>query len=332
MKKPGYVNEMKSMISELVQYRIAPQKLEELSKEKGMPVPFRLRLHDLQVIYESFQEFLKGTYITAEEILEVLSKEAFRSRLLKDSVLVLDEFTGFTPIQYGLLEELMRYVKDIYVTVTLDTREDPYLCAGMQELFYLSKKTVRSLSKIAARQRMEILAPVFLEHGPRTRFCASRQLQWLEQNLFRDIPKAYQGEKGDLFLYSLPNPRQELLFLAGEIRRLAREEGCRYREIAVVCGDVESYGNYVTEIFSQYDIPYFLDKKDNISFHPFTEMIRTALRTVEADFSYEAVLSYLRCGLSGISREEIDLLENYLLANRIRGWRKWQENFTCRGY
>ncbi|MCI8282652.1 MAG: helicase-exonuclease AddAB subunit AddB [Lachnospiraceae bacterium] len=328
VKKPGYINEIKSMISELMQYRISPGQLEELSRKEQMTAPFRCRMHDLWKMYEGFLDYLRGNYITAEEILEVLAQEAARSGILKGSVLVLDGFTGFTPIQYELLKELLRHCSDMFVTLTLDGREDFYRCQGMQELFYLSKKTIRSLSNIAKEQNVPIEEPVVLTPGKCTRFGQSKSLEWLEQNLFRNGKGAYQGEDCDVRLLCLSNPRQELLFLAGEIQRLVREEGCRYKEIALVCGDVEAYGNYVAEIFGQYEIPYFLDKKNNISFHPLTELIKTALKAVETDFSYEAVMAYLRCGLSGNARDEVDLLENYLLANRIRGWRMWQEKWV----
>ncbi len=328
MKKPGYINEMKSVISELVQYRIGPGQLKELSEDEKMPSFFRARMHDIMVMYQGFQDYLSGSYITAEELLEALVQAADRSKLLKGAVLVLDGFTGFTPIQYELLEELMRYVGDIYVTVTLDIREDPFVCTGMQELFYMSKKTVGNLSELAGKRHVPLQPPVLLSHSGKTRFGASKQLEWLEQNLFRTKPEQYRGEGGGIFLYSLPNPRKELMFVCSEIRRLVREEQYRYREIAIVCGDVAMYGNYVPEIFEMYEIPYFLDKKNNISFHAFTELIKAALRAVETDFSYEGVMDYLRCGLSGLSREEIDLLENYLLANRIRGYRRWQEKWV----
>lgn len=57
----------------------------------------------MNVIYRAFQAFMRERYITAEELLDVLCRVAERSRLLRDSVLVLDGYTGFTPVQYRLL-------------------------------------------------------------------------------------------------------------------------------------------------------------------------------------------------------------------------------------
>ena len=353
MKKPGYINEMKSVISELSQYQISAAQLTVLAEDEKLPAPFRYRLEDIQVMYQGFLDYLKGNYITAEEILTVLAEEVKNSALLKDCVLVLDSFTGFTPIQYTLLEQLMRCASEVYITVTLDEREDPFVITGPQDLFYMSKKNVKALAEIAVSNHIAIAAPVRVRHGKKSRFSQAKPLEWLERNLFRINWEAYPWNSGKeedslryqgmdeergysclsdpgehLFLYSLADPRQELLFLAGEIRRLVREEGYRYQDMAIVCGDVEMYGNYVPEIFEGYEIPYFLDKKTPITYHPLTEMIKSALTAVEQDFSYESIMAYLRCGLSGIKEEEIDLLENYILANRIRGFGRWKDKWV----
>ena len=45
-------------------------------------------------------------------------------------------------------------------------------------------------------------------------------------------------------------------------------------------------------------------------------------------FSYESVFRYLRCGMSDLSRREVDILENYVIALGIRGFRKWNETWV----
>ncbi len=346
MKKVGYISEIKSVISELTQYRIAPKELDVLIGQENMPPLFRHKIRDIQTMYQGFADYLQGKFITGEEALEVFAQAARQSELLKGSVIVLDGFTGFTPVQYHLLEELVKVVGEIMVTVTLDDREDPYVCSGVQELFYMSKKTVQALAKIAVRQHVEMKPPVWVAHGKKSRFAGSPALLWLEQNLFRPRPQVYRSTKGkkpdkasakqegggqDIFLYSLPSPRQEVSFIAREIIELVRTQGYRYKDIAVVCGDVEMYGNYAREIFEAYGIPLFLDARKDILFHPMTEFMRQALLVLEQDFSYESVVGYLRSGLSGIAMEQADILENYLLAVNIRGFSKWQQKWVRRG-
>lgn len=354
MKKSGYISEMKSIISELTQYRIAPEQLDVLIAQENQPPLFRYKIQDIQTMYQGFTDYLRGRFITGEELLEVFSQVAHQSELLKDAVIVLDGFTGFTPVQYHLLQSLVEIAGEILVTVTLDDREDPYCCRGVQELFYMSKKTVQTLTEIAAKKHVQISEPIWVKHGCKSRFAAAPSLLWLERNLFRPQPQAYQlpqaakqsgageqaeaavkptaeaGEQQDIFLYSLSDPRQELDFIAREIRGLVRS-GYRYKELAIVCGDVEMYGNYAREVFDTYEIPLFLDTRKDILFHPMTEFLRQLLLVLEQDFSYESLLGYLRSGLSGAAAAEIDLLENYLLAMKIRGFRRWQQKWVRRG-
>ncbi len=350
MKKSGYISEIKSIISELTQYRIAPEQLDALIEREDMPPLFRHKIRDIQTMYQGFTDYLQGKFITGEEVLEVFAQAADQSQLLKGSVIVLDGFTGFTPVQYHLLQTLVQIAGEIIVTVTLDKREDAYMCSGVQELFYMSKKTVQTLAKIAARQHVEMKDPVWITHSNKSRFAGSPSLLWLEQNLFRAQPQVYrfnemeqsagsseaykgQDERSwqNIFLYSLQSPRQEISFIAREIKDLVRAHGYRYKDIAVVCGDVELYGNYAREIFEAYEIPLFLDTTKDILFHPMTEFLRQALLVLEQDFSYESVLGYLRCGLCGITAAQTDILENYLLSVNIRGFRKWRQKWVRRG-
>ena len=147
MKKAGYISEVKSVISELTQYRILPKQLDSFIQDEEQSPLFRYKIQDIQTMYQGFLDYLEGrqsqsvrenNYITAEDLLEVLAQAADQSQILKGSVIVLDGFTGFTPVQYYLLETLLRLTDEIAVTVTLDEREDPYQCRGIQELFYMT--------------------------------------------------------------------------------------------------------------------------------------------------------------------------------------------------
>ena len=74
----------------------------------------------MSLIYKKFREYLQDRYITKEEILDVLCRTVPESELLKRSVVVLDGFTGFTPVQNRLLAELMKLARNVIVTVTID--------------------------------------------------------------------------------------------------------------------------------------------------------------------------------------------------------------------
>lgn len=134
--------EIKSFLSELMQYDIASDGLEQMKESaKSHPV-LRQKLQDVEVAYAAFLDYLQDNYITSEEILTVFADVAERSNILKDSILYLDGFTGFTPVQYKLLRKLLRVCGQVNVTVTLDKREQVWKMDKKYKLFYLSQKTI----------------------------------------------------------------------------------------------------------------------------------------------------------------------------------------------
>ena len=117
LKRLGYISEIKSLISEFTQYRITKEQLSALIEQNQKNPQLQFKLKDLKLIYESFQEYLKDTYLTAEELLGALSESVEESAAIKDSVIVLDGYTGFTPVQLGLLRKLLILSEEIYVAI-----------------------------------------------------------------------------------------------------------------------------------------------------------------------------------------------------------------------
>lgn len=149
LHRQGYIHEVKSAISEFLQYGIGTKdvaKLIEFAKKRGALVQ---KLKDLETLYKGFMEYIHGNFITTEEKLDVLGRSLHKSRLLPGSVVVFDGFTGFTPIQARVMGELMRLCGEVIVTLTMGAGENPYVQEGEQRLFYLSKKTAADLSRLA---------------------------------------------------------------------------------------------------------------------------------------------------------------------------------------
>lgn len=332
MERMGYIEEVKSLISELMQYGISPDKLSVfLKNDKNttfLPPSFHAKMTDVITLYRGFLEFMEGNYITAEEILTILIGLVEQSQLLRDSVLVFDEFTGFTPIQNQLMRKLLPVAERIEVLLTIDEKENFYSCLGNHELFYLSKHTILQLSRMAEELHINIEKPVVLGQSDTKRFAKAPGLAFMEKNLFRAWYQKKHGPVSDIVICNAKNPREELLYVVREITRLVKTGNYRYKDIAVVTGAVESYGQYVEELFGKYQIPYFLDQTTDVLFHPFIECIRAALEIVHTNFSYEAIMRFLRCGFTDFAESDIDLLDNYLLALGITGKSAWKKRWV----
>lgn len=291
----GFINQLKSQISELCQYGITPQDLELLQGETENPL-LKQKLGDLGLIFQEFKDYIADHYITAEEILDILCRELPRSEMLKNSVIFLDGYTGFTPVQYRIVELFITHALDVVCAVTVDYGADPYRESGIQNLFYMSKHTVCRLAAMAKAGGVELKEDVILDRRPAWRFAQSPALDFLEQNLYRYNGRAWKGEQDQVKLFCGQTPEEEVRYVKSRIESLVREQGLRYRDMAVVTGDLAAYGREITRQFDQAGIPFFMDDKKSILENPMVELIRAVLEAVR-DFSYENVFRYLKTGL-----------------------------------
>lgn len=364
----GFVSQLKSLLSEMYQYGITPDRLDELEKKTGQPI-LREKLEDFGLIYRSFQEYIKNKFTTAEEVLDLCCRELPRWEKLSRSEIYLDGYTGFTPVQYRILEICLQHCSQVKAAVTVDLREAFYSEAEKADLFYMSRHMICRLIDIASRSGVSHEPDICLESLPPVRFQNSPRLAYLEQNLHRCLGKERAKCPGkrkenpeEILLFSGKNPSHEVKFICRKIQQEIRK-GMRYRDIAVITGDLSCYGREIRKQFEEQNIPYFLDDKKSILSNPFVELIRSALELVRLDFPYESVFRCLKTGLVlddqllSLAKEKnkketdeasenmpdepdefvledgINRMENYVKALGIRGFKRWSSEWekTYRG-
>lgn len=327
MKKLGYISEVKSLISEFTQYRISSEQLLLMMERNQNNPQLYFKLKDMKVLYDGFQKYLEGAYLTAEELLEALEQSVEQSNTVRGSVLVLDGYTGFTPVQLNLLKKLLVLAEDVYVTLTIDAGENPFSPGAEYQLFYLTKKTVAQLMKLAAEVKIPVKKPVLKKDVGACRFREAPGLQFLESGVFRYRKTFWEKETEELKLHVFSGPRAEAEAVGREIQRLVRDEKLRYRDMAVVAGDLSVYGTLLEQVFLRLGIPAFLDQKKDVLKNPFVEFLRALLTALEEDFTYEPMFRMLRSGMTEVSREETDRLENYVIARGIRSFSGWNREW-----
>lgn len=328
IKKAGFINQLKSLISELYQYNIDNNKLSSaIDNTKENPV-LNNKLKDIFIIYDAFKNYLSDKFITNEEILDILSENINKSSIIKNSVIYLDSFISFTPSQYRLLEKLMKYSKSLVAAITIDTSATIYRVEEDYKLFHMSQKTISKLLEIAANTKTKHEEDILIKDKICYRFKNSDALCALEKNLFRYPYKIYKFKQDDISIHITKNPDDEIQFVSKEILKLVRDKNYQYKDIAVVMGDISIYADIIQKIFDENNIPFFIDNKRSILSNPFIEIIRSVLEIVIKDFSYESVFRYLKSGLTAIKRDDIDILENYVIALGIRGNKLWQKKWN----
>lgn len=328
IRKQGYISEVKSSISEFLQYGVRVDALKEMIEKCKERKALALKLGDIEVLYREFMNYIESKYITTEETLDVLAAMIPKSELLRGSVIVLDGFTGFTPVQYRVLEQLLLCADQVMVTLLLGREENPYEIGEKSSLFYLSKKTIADLRKIAFDNGIPCEEDVKIDDFPVVRQAANPQMAYLEKVLFRYNRKPYDGTEEKIHIRIAKDPAAEVDYVARKIREMVLRGGYCYRDIAVMTGDLNVYAYNIEEVFHNKEIPYYIDQTRKIVLNPFTEYIKSGLKIVINDFSYDSVFHFLRSGFADFTQEEIDRLENYVIALNLRGRKRYEEIFV----
>ena len=319
LSRPGQITEVKSLISELMQYAVSPDMLSMTAD--ALPPGLSGKITDIAALFREYESFCEQNYMNAEEMPLHLARMIPYAPSLKNTTAAFDGFTGFTPVQLPAVRALMSNCRDVYVTAALDW-------ADSSGLFSMSRTMIASLKKIAAETGTPVLPEETVLRDAPGRHAGNESLSFLERHLFRGKRAVYSGTPDSIRMSVYASPETEVRAAARKIRALMRTEGLRCRDFAVITGDLARYGDLVRRIFPSLDIPFFVDEKRTILHHPYTEFLRAAMQTAVSGWTAAALVRLLRTGLLPVSADETDRLENYAIALGLKRRQQYEEPFT----
>lgn len=318
-KEQGFTDIISEVITEFKKYNITVSNIEE-SIEKIEDKDLKDKLMDLSLIYNKFNGSIAENLIDGDDELTMLSEKLSRNAVYKDAEIWIDEFTTFTPQQMEVIKNLAIQCKTVNITLCMDEVSKNNE-SEVTDIFNSIRSTELRILKMMQDNNISYLEPINLNKGTPYRFKNSEELSHLEKYFFTYPFKAYKDNIENIRLYKANNSYDEVDAVAKEIIRLVRDYGYRYRDISVVCRNIDQYEKITKVIFNEYNIPYFLDKKIDILENPMVILILSAFEVYIKNWSYESVFKYLKSGIVEMPREDIDTLENYVLANGIKGFR-----------
>lgn len=327
MDKNGFVSRLGKTITEFFRYRVTPEQLETMSNQEGLSHSVQDKCRDMASIYRRYEEFLSETYLTGDTTLSLLEEKLASSAAFGDTEIWLDGFYGFTPQEYGVIAQLLRLCKRVSITLPMD--EHSYFASSLPPAapFFEPHLTKQKLVSLAEEMGIAMESPVFFKENHRAQTPA---LAFLEKNYFYGYYKKSPDHEG-IHICSCATRESEMTYAAGQILSLVREQGLRYRDIAIVTNAMSAYEKGLKGILSEAGIPCFVDSRRDIASHPLIGLVNSLLECVVYDFRYEAVFSYLKTGLTPMAQEDMDILENYVLAYGIKGY-KWKKDVWSYGF
>jgi len=321
--RPGMADLLAQAIGEFKTYRITPEMLKEFQDSDLL---LTQKAKELAFLYEELNKSLGSEVRDPDDELELVAEKISAADFLDGAKIWVDGFKGFTPQELYVLKALLARGIELSITLTLEPRlitEKGFNFKPGEEVFYEPWQTYQALVKIARELKIPVshleLTDVYRFHN--------QELKHLEKYYNAYPTQVFKGQESltALVLYPAASKRAEIEGIAREIRRLAREEGKRWKDCAVLTRDLAGYQGIIEQVFKAYEIPYFLDAKEPVIHHPLLELLLSALEVAEKDWAYEPLFRCLKTDFFPLSKDRVDRLENYCLAFGIQG-KAWRSN------
>ena len=268
----------------------------------------KYKLNDMNIVFQKFEERINNNYIDETDLLTYLAENIDKTDIIKNSIIYLDEFSGFTNQEYNIITKFLENAKQVNITITtdeLESNKDPNV-----DIYYSNKITVSKIMEIVEKNNFEKEESVCLKNQYRFK---TDELKFLAKNMNNNKFKNYEKEPCNIELFLAKNPYSEVEEIAKKIALLIKKGDLRYKDISIIAKNIDDYSSLVRVIFRKYEIPIFIDEKRDLNQNIVIQYILSIIEIINKNFSQDSVFNYLKTGFSDIDKEEIYKLENYCI-------------------
>lgn len=301
-QRAAFLEQLMGVLDELTSYAVTPETLVDQTADVSGTMGDKLR--DLALIYADYQARLCSVGMDARDRMSKLCDHLEESDYIKGKDIYLDGFSYFNGLEQTILRTILRHAASVTITLLGEK-------GNASEIFEVSVRTREMLLRLAieAGCPCQIIYTTSKDETP----------LGLVERAFFDGEEHWEGQTDDVQIRETDTVFSEVEQVAADILRLVKNGKCRYRDITVAARNMEDYESIIENVFERYGVPVFLSRRSDILEKPVLSLLGGALDAVMGGCEYEEMFHYLKTGLAGLTPEECDRLENYVLIWEIHG-------------
>lgn len=308
--KPEFLMQVLDAVDECKRCCITPTDLRAASEQTDGILS--QKLEELALLMEGYNSLCaQGKCDPRDQmtwVLEQLEEIDYAQR----HVFYVDGFPDFTRQNMAILEHIIRCGTDITISLNCDQLQSNNMA------FEKAGQTAKQLWQIAKNADI----PVQIQYVPER----EDVLLPMRQGLFQGKNQFCPALQGKVKAVQTASVYQECQVAAQEVMAQV-EHGLRYRDIAVVCTQMDAYAPVLRLVFGKCGIPLYLSGTEEVLQTGVISTVVFALDAALGDFEQRDVLRYLRSTLSPLSQDSCDKIENYAYIWGIER-KRWQETWT----
>jgi len=306
--KPEFLKGLMDAVDEFKRCCITPGDLSAASR--SVEGSFAQKLEELSLIMDCYDTLCQRGKRDPRDQMTWLLEQIEDCRFAEEHIFYIDGFPDFTRQNLEVISHLVKTSPEVTVSLNCDR-------IGSDMLAYeKAGQTAKELVQIARKAGIEVAVEII---SPRKDLLEPVREKLFQGNITDSLTSAA------LRTLRAESPFEECMTVLQEIRSLV-QSGYRYRDIAVVCTDLDTYKPLLNMAFHRYQIPLYCSGTENIMQQSVIATVINALDAALSDFEPKSMLRYLRSALSPLDTDRCDLLENYMILWGIRG-QKWLQNW-----
>lgn len=329
----GFYAHLDAVIESLLSENVDPDELAAAAARIRDPLA-RSRVEDVHRVYAAYRAWLGSSRIDAAGQLAILREQLDRATWLHGARIWVDGFAGFTGQELATLAGLGRVAAELWITLLVEPEALLARTATARmdatDLFTRTRETHARLRAAFAAAGVPCGPDVRLAPAPPPRFRSAADLARIEA-AFASPPgaadrRSIAAPSGEVQIVTCDTHREELRAAARDILgRMAAADGrLRFRDFAVITRDIEPLAETIVEVFDEFAIPFFLDRRRPLRAHPLHRLVEALFDVALRDWPAESLARMLRTGLLPLSRIDADLLDELIAAHHVAGAAVWQ--------
>lgn len=296
----GYAGEMYAVITDIRNSGISVDMLRGVIANLSGTI--KAKSEDILVLYEGYMRELATDFSDIGSRLETLATSLQEIEEIGYTHFYLTDFHSLSRIKLNIVERLLTFAASVtFAVAESDNTPNARIYPRYLTDFLLN----------AARRRN---VAVYREYADNT---LHGEKKILADRLYSYFVPKLKDSSDYVRLYKAESIREEVNGAAMQIRRLIVESGYRYKDIAVVCDNIEGYGDIISEIFADYEIPYYMDIRSPLSLQPLVKIYKKALEVIAGNYASNDVLNLVKESFFPSEYRDKCAFENYVVRYNI---------------
>lgn len=281
------------------------------------------KLYDIARLYELYTRQLekyglKDSSTAVSEAAEIIHK----SGIFRGCDVYFDSFSSFTADQQALMYEIFTQAENVTFALTIGKGRNADIRRAPLSPYAECISTKKCLEELAAQ------AGIKTKHIEAEEENINTCVKAVADNVF--APAMQTGLDGDgVTIANAADVYAEAEYVFAEIRRLVRDEGYAFGDIAIISRDLTNAADILEDMAYRYDVPLFIDQKKVVARSSPAMFINAVFDNISSKtFHTKSLLTYIKSPFSSVKMSEASKIEEYAFKWSVDG-DMWLSDFTA---